>query len=574
MLRINRLFEVANETDRRRLTAAQDLFRKIFTREPEYADRVEALVMKKAALDYDTVILTAEDGRGRMLGLAVVHAYPEIRACFLDYIGSDPEARGRGLGRALYEAVRDYAIGKRAKGLFFEVPPNDPAICADANERRTRTARIRFYAGFGAYPILGTRYESPPVRFDYDPPYLCFDPLGAAPVLKRAFAKKAAARILTTRYGFPPEHEQVRTIVESIKDEPVRLRTPEAEAPVPAPAAPKRLRPLKVLLSERHDMLHIRERGYVERPARISAIMKGLAKLPHEVCDVPLVGEEVLRTIHAPDYVSFLQNAADSLGEHEVVYPEVFPLRVPERRPRGAVWQAGYYGRDAFTPLSKGAYRAARSAVNAAVGGANLLLAGERLVYAVCRPPGHHAEKRLFGGFCYFCNAAAAAQTLLKGGRSVILDLDFHHGNGQQDIFYDRADVMTISIHGHPNQHYPHFAGFADERGVGAGEGCNLNLPLKAYAGEEAYLAALDKAIRAIRTFDPAFLIIALGFDAMIGDPTGHFGLTPASFGTMAGRLAALKRPILVVQEGGYTLRNLTRGANAFFTTLLQKWYE
>jgi acetoin utilization deacetylase AcuC-like enzyme len=187
------------------------------------------------------------------------------------------------------------------------------------------------------------------------------------------------------------------------------------------------------------------------------------------------------------------------------------------------------------------------------------------VAYAICRPPGHHAERRTFGGFCYFCNGAIAAQRLAADGKVAILDLDFHHGNGAQDIFYRRNDVLTVSLHGHPNFAYPYFSGFADETGEGEGQGFNLNIPLAENTDETAYLAALDTALARIRRFDPVYLLLALGFDTLQGDPTGTFSLRPPAMAAIGRRISELGKPLLVVQEGGYSLRNLRQGALHLF---------
>jgi acetoin utilization deacetylase AcuC-like enzyme len=223
--------------------------------------------------------------------------------------------------------------------------------------------------------------------------------------------------------------------------------------------------------------------------------------------------------------------------------------------------------------LSRGAYAAARAAVDCAVSAADLLLKGERLAYALCRPPGHHAERRVYGGFCYFNNAAIASHRLSARGKVAHLDIDYHHGNGTQDVFWERSDVLTISIHGHPNHSYPYFSGFADEVGEGEGRGFNRNYPLPEGVDDRRYLEVLDLALREISTFKPWALVVSLGFDVMKADPTGSFVLTPAGLRKVGEELGRLDVPTLVVQEGGYLLRNLSRGARAVFGGLARAWY-
>ncbi|MBC8372853.1 MAG: histone deacetylase family protein, partial [Planctomycetes bacterium] len=182
------------------------------------------------------------------------------------------------------------------------------------------------------------------------------------------------------------------------------------------------------------------------------------------------------------------------------------------------------------------------------------------------RPPGHHAGKRTFGGFCYFNNAAIAAHRLSEVGKIAVLDIDYHHGNGTQDIFYDRNDVLTLSIHGHPRIAYPHFSGFADETGEGRGLGFNRNFPLPEGADGKAHIGAFEKAVDQIERFKAAMLVVSLGFDMLKGDPTGSFRVPVSTMNRIGRRLGSMGLPLLVVQEGGYSLRNLRRGGPALFS--------
>jgi acetoin utilization deacetylase AcuC-like enzyme len=186
------------------------------------------------------------------------------------------------------------------------------------------------------------------------------------------------------------------------------------------------------------------------------------------------------------------------------------------------------------------------------------------------RPPGHHAERRIFGGFCYFGSAAIAANYLSSYGRVAVLDIDYHHGNGTQDIFYGRADVLTISIHGHPNFAFPYFNGFARERGEGAGRGYNMNMPMPENLDGDGYRKALDRAVKRLIRFGPQFLIVALGLDTAKGDPTGTWGLTARDFAENGRIIGRLDIPTLVVQEGGYDTRVIGVNARNFFTGLFE----
>jgi len=186
------------------------------------------------------------------------------------------------------------------------------------------------------------------------------------------------------------------------------------------------------------------------------------------------------------------------------------------------------------------------------------------------RPPGHHTERSVFGGFCYFNNCAIAANRFCKLGKVAILDIDFHHGNGQQQIFYKRDDVLTISIHGHPSFAYPYFSGFTDEKGEDAGLGFNVNFPLPEKTSYEYYAKTLGKMIKSIQYFEADYLIVALGFDTAKGDPTGTWNFTQTDFFNTGFLIGKLKIPILIVQEGGYKSQSLGSNARAFFNGFYQ----
>jgi acetoin utilization deacetylase AcuC-like enzyme len=251
----------------------------------------------------------------------------------------------------------------------------------------------------------------------------------------------------------------------------------------------------------------------------------------------------------------------------------IFPIRNTLRLPKDLELQAGYYCIDTFTPINKNAYLAARGAVNCAMTGAERIVGEYDLAYALVRPPGHHAERRAFGGFCYFNSAAIAANHLSKFGKVVVLDIDFHHGNGTQDIFNHRSDVLTISIHGDPSFAYPHFTGFADEKGEGEGMGFNINYPLAENATVDVYQKTLKMALKKIKEFNPAYLVVGLGLDTAKDDPTGTWKLMPNDFKANGHLIGDLKLPTLIVQEGGYLTRTLGNNAAHFFTGIYEGVY-
>ena len=235
--------------------------------------------------------------------------------------------------------------------------------------------------------------------------------------------------------------------------------------------------------------------------------------------------------------------------------------------------RAGYYCIDTFTPLNHNAFLAAKRAVDCTLTAADKILEGYPIAYSLVRPPGHHAERRAFGGFCYFNSGAVAANYLSSHGKVAILDIDYHHGNGQQDIFYTRNDVLTVSIHGHPKFAYPYFSGFSDEAGDGPGEGFNVNFPLPEKLDGIQYREILRKALRRIQKFAPRYLVVALGLDTAKGDPTGTWNLNAKDFEQNGALIGSLRYPTLIVQEGGYKARSLGINARNFFKGMWTEYH-
>jgi acetoin utilization deacetylase AcuC-like enzyme len=277
---------------------------------------------------------------------------------------------------------------------------------------------------------------------------------------------------------------------------------------------------------------------------------------------------DVITEVHDWAFVRYLQRACAGVPEGKSLYPYVFPIRNKARPPHDLTVRAGYYCIDTFTPLNRNAFLAARGAVDCALTAAEHVARGARLAYALVRPPGHHAERASYGGFCYFNNAAIAAQSLSRLGKVAMLDVDYHHGNGQQDIFYGRSDVLTVSIHGHPNFAYPYFSGFEEEAGEGEGLGYNLNITLPEHVSGERYRKALERAVARIRDFGARFLVVPLGLDTAKGDPTGSWSLVAKDFEENGALIGALNLPTVVVQEGGYKTRTIGGCATSFFRGL------
>jgi acetoin utilization deacetylase AcuC-like enzyme len=223
---------------------------------------------------------------------------------------------------------------------------------------------------------------------------------------------------------------------------------------------------------------------------------------------------------------------------------------------------------DLSAPILEGTYRATLGSVNCALSGAEAIQRGERAAFALCRPPGHHAGKSNCGGYCYLNNAAVAANWLSDTGKVAILDIDYHAGNGTQDIFYERGDVLTLSIHAAPDFEYPSYNGYADETGAGQGAGLHRNFPLPAGTDDTHYLSALDEALDLIQSFSPVFLVISAGMDLYAGDPLGTFKISRDGIWEIGTRIASLRLPTLIVMEGGY--HNDALGEN--IAALLEKF--
>lgn len=302
-----------------------------------------------------------------------------------------------------------------------------------------------------------------------------------------------------------------------------------------------------------------------EMPARVEQILTSVAGRGLGPVVAPVRhGRAPVERVHAADYVDFLASAWDewcALGETGDALPYAWPARDlrADRVPAHIDGKLGFYSIDAAVPITAGTWAAVQASADCALTGAAAVLGGERAAFALCRPPGHHAGPRAMGGFCYLNNAAIAAQAMRDAGVATVavLDVDYHHGNGTQAIFYDRADVFFASLHGDPAVEYPFFAGFADETGSGAGQGCTLNLPLPWGTAAGAYLAALDTGCAAIAAFGAQALVVSLGVDTFAGDPISHFKLASADFTRIGARVAALGLPTLFVMEGGYAVGDI-----------------
>ncbi|NWA27395.1 histone deacetylase family protein [Pseudomonas gingeri] len=305
-----------------------------------------------------------------------------------------------------------------------------------------------------------------------------------------------------------------------------------------------------------------------EMPSRADHV---LARVQHQalgpVREPEDFGLEPIRRVHDEAYLSFFKGAWERWAEqgHDGdLLPFTWPARTLRRViPKNLHGELGYYSFDGSAPITAGTWQAAYSAAQVALTAQAEIQRGARSAFALCRPPGHHAASDLMGGYCYLNNAAIAAQAFLdQGHRKVaILDVDYHHGNGTQSIFYERSDVLFTSIHGHPEAEFPFFLGYADELGEGAGEGFNFNYPLAAGTAWDQWNAALEQACGEIERYAPDVVVISLGVDTFKDDPISQFKLDSPDYLRMGERIARLGKPTLFVMEGGYAVEEI--GINA-----------
>lgn len=311
------------------------------------------------------------------------------------------------------------------------------------------------------------------------------------------------------------------------------------------------------------------EHANPEVPERAVRLRAAARKFGLEEVAPPDYGRDALLAAHSARYLDFLENIFRRWqyieGASRYAMPNIHPDGRDGGYPASAAGQVGFHIYDGSCPVDATTWESARWSANTALHAAELVLGGDAACYALARPPGHHAGHDLVGGFCYFNNSALAASVLRrKHERVVILDIDVHHGNGTQDIFYARKDVLTVSLHADPLRFYPFFWGYAEERGKDDGEGCNINIPLPRGTGDDDYLRALDTALQSVADFGAGALVLALGLDAHESDPFQGLQLTTSGFERVAAAIATLGLPTVLVQEGGYVSDALGANLEAF----------
>lgn len=571
MLRIRKIRDVRLPANRKIVAEVQEILRAQFPGMSDAEiDKLPVQLEDPLKHRYVSEVFVSETADGAVRAFAILLYLPDLHFAYLETISTAPGRMGGGIGAALYQEIRDEARTLGAIGLFYECLPDDPALSPNAKTRRQNESRLKFYERYGARPIVGTLYETPVKAGDTDSPYLVFDGLGRHDLPPRERLAGIAEAILRRKYSDVCPEDYIRRVVASFRSGKPALRAPRYAEP----AATQEPRPglrIPLVVNDRHLIHHVRERGYVESPVRVGAILRELDKTDLFI-RVPSrhFSDRWIREVHHSGLVEYVQRACAEAPEGKSIYPYVFPVRNATRRPKERSVLAGYWCIDTFTPINRNAYPAARHAIDCALTTADQVLSGAPLAYALVRPPGHHAEHRAFGGFCYFCNAAVAANYLSKHGKVAILDIDYHHGNGQQDIFYERRDVLTVSVHGDPSFAYPYFTGFRDEKGRGAGAGFNLNIPMPETITPEDYRAAVARGLRRIARHEPDFLVVAVGYDTGKGDPTGTWSNTATDFRKLGRMIGAAGYPTAVIQEGGYRVRTLGTNARNFFQGLAE----
>ena len=316
-----------------------------------------------------------------------------------------------------------------------------------------------------------------------------------------------------------------------------------------------------------HDPQFFMHKGKVvahpEQPERAKRLLQGVDKAKCDLVTPDEFGDEHILAIHPERYVSFLKDSysywSGLEGAAPEIVPNVHPVESPATYPDNFVGRSGWHQADLACPIGARTWSAVRAAADCALTAAQMIAAKDQSsAYALCRPPGHHAFNERAGGFCFLANSAIAAQYLRQFHAKVaIVDVDVHHGNGTQGIFYARGDVLTCSVHADPMDYYPFFWGHSAETGAGDGEGANLNLPVPIKSGDDTWLAAVDRACEAVSVFGATALVIALGLDAHEKDPLLGGAVTTDGFSKIAERLSALSLPTAIVQEGGYLTDHL-----------------
>lgn len=527
--------------------------------------------------NFRSVLFVCDDRKGRVKGFALFSADPALGFGFLDLIALSSSTRGGGVGAALYQRIQEECVSLGFNWLFFECMSDLPDDNPDSSVLKESRSRMRFYERLGARPVIGTLYERPR-KANFDNAYfLMADDLDRGSSLNMGYARQVVQAILRHKYKKALSSKLTGEIVNSFTDDPVRIRPftyVKNRTPHVYPGIPRDNR-IVLCVTDGHAIHHIKNHDYAEQPVRVGAILDELEKTDmFERVSRKHFSDKHILAVHDKRFVNYFKEVALSIDPETPLFPDVFPIRKNIGQPKNIPSHAGYYCIDIYSPIYRNAYLAAREAVDATLTAARSIEEGSQFAYALVRPPGHHASHDSFGGYCYFNSTAIAAHYLSNYGKVAILDLDYHHGNGQEDIFYQRNDVLTISIHADPAFEYPYFSGYKEDTGENAGLGFNLNIPLKKGIDGAEHLKAIHRCIKKLNEFKPDVLVIALGLDTAQNDPSGTWNLLADDFHNNGLVLGGLNYPVLIVQEGGYDCSVLGKNALAFLSGLWSGFYK
>lgn len=332
--------------------------------------------------------------------------------------------------------------------------------------------------------------------------------------------------------------------------------------------------------TEAHDpvfrLTHGRILRNAEQAERARLLLAGLDQLSLTPEAPPEADRSAFEAVHTPRLLAFLESAWDEWQKlHDAgpeVVPNVFPRAPVSRYPDSIVGRAGWHMGDTSAPIGPHSWRASRRAADCAVAAADAVLGGDRAAYALCRPAGHHTTADIAAGHCMMnVSAIAAARLRTRHERVATLDIDTHHGNGTQGIFYDRADVLTVSVHTDPSNYYPFYTGYADETGEGDGAGFNLNIPLPRTTTDDAWLEAVAQGLARVRDFAPGALMVSLGLDVHEDDPLKGMKVSWDGLRRAGAMIAAADLPTVLVQEGGYLSEGLTTSLVHFLSGFMER---
>ncbi|MCW9013307.1 MAG: histone deacetylase family protein [Gammaproteobacteria bacterium] len=578
MFRIRCIHDTLLPVNKRAIEQVQQIIQQQFSDITDSKIReIPEKLLNPMKFDFRSVLFVCDDRKGQVKGFALFSAEPTLRFGFLDLIALSSNTKGSGVGAALYQRIQEECVSLGFDWLFFECMSDLPEDSPDNNILKENRARMRFYERMGARPVVGTLYQRPR-KANYDNAYfLMADDLDSGHPLDKNRTRKVVQAILRRKYKKTMADKHINEVVNSFTDDPVQLRPYsyiKNRKPHVYPSIP-RDKKIVLCVTDGHAIHHIKNHDYAEQPVRVSAILDELEKTDmFDRMPRKHFSDKYILAVHDKRFVNYFKEVALSIDSDTPLFPDVFPIRKNVGTPKNIPSHAGYYCIDIYSPIYRNAYLAAREAVDATLTAAKSIADGSQFAYALVRPPGHHASHDSFGGYCYFNSTAIAAQFLSIYSKVAILDLDYHHGNGQEDIFYQRDDVLTISIHADPTFEYPYFSGYKEDVGDKVGSGYNLNIPLKKGIGGAEHLRAINRAIKKIRSFKPDVLVIALGLDTAQNDPSGSWNLVADDFHNNGLVLGGLRYPTLIVQEGGYDCSVLGKNALAFLSGLWNGFYK